>query len=63
MARYRVIVNFKDLQDKGYFYKVGDEYPREGKRVSKKRLAELATDANRRKTPMIEELEEDTAEE
>jgi hypothetical protein len=58
MAKYRVIVNFKDLQDNGFFYKAGDEYPRAGKRVSKKRLAELASDANRRKTPMIEEIAE-----
>lgn len=62
MARYRVLVNFKDLQDNGYFYAAGAEYPRAGKRVGKKRLAELASDANRRKTPMIELIEE-TAEE
>lgn len=64
MAEYRVIVNFKDLQDNGYFYTVGDTFPREGKKVSKKRITELLTDANRRKTPMIEAVEtEDKAEE
>lgn len=61
MARYRVICNFKDLQDGGRFYAVGDEYPREGKKVSKKRLAELASDANRRKQPMIQEVAEEAA--
>lgn len=64
MAKYRVICNFKDLQDGGYFYKVGDEFPRAGKaRVSKKRFTELATDANRRKQPLIEAVEEEPAEE
>lgn len=63
MAKYKVVCNFKDLQDGGFYYKVGDEYPRSGKKVSKKRLNELATDANRRKMPMIEEVEEEPTEE
>lgn len=60
---YKVIRLFKDLQDKGYTYNVGDEYPRQGKKVSKKRLAELASDQNRRKEPMIEEVAEEATEE
>ena len=57
MAKYRVITNFKDLQDNGYYYKAGDAFPRSGKRTpSKKRLTELMTDENRRHMPMIEEV-------
>lgn len=59
MAKYRVVVKFKDLQDGGYFYKAGDMFPRAGKRVSKKRLNELSTDENRRKMPLIEEVVEE----
>ena len=60
MAKYRVVVDFKDLQDGGYFYKAGDAFPREGKKTpAKKRLTELATDANRRKMPLIEAVEEE----
>ena len=55
---YRVIRMFTDLQDGNHRYEVGDEYPRLGLEVSDSRLDELATDKNRRKTPLIK-LEEE----
>lgn len=55
---YKVIVRFKDLKDGNHVYNVGDEFPRVGAKASKKRINELASDANRRKIPLIEEVEE-----
>lgn len=52
---YRVVVSFKDLQDNGYRYQVGDTFPHEGLKVSDERIDELLTDKNRRHTPMIVE--------
>lgn len=52
---YRVVVSFKDLQDNGYRYQVGDIFPHEGLKVSDERIDELLTDKNRRHTPMIVE--------
>jgi hypothetical protein len=56
---YRVIVRFKDLQDDNHIYNAGDAFPRTGYRPSKKRIAELASDKNKRKMPLIEEVKED----
>lgn len=56
---YEVLVGFVDLQDKDHPYYVGDIFPRKGKRVSKKRIAELASDKNRRGIPLIKEVEKD----
>lgn len=50
---YKVIVNFKDLQDGNYAYKVGDEFPRKGKTASAERLKELSGSNNKRHTPLI----------
>lgn len=58
---YKVVVSFRDLQDNGYRYHVGDNFPHEGLDVSDERIDELLTDKNRRHTPMIvEEVVEDT---
>lgn len=57
-----VINKFKDLQDNGFFYNVGDTYPRKGKKASKKRIAELSGDENKRGMPLIEEVEENEEE-
>ncbi len=56
---YLVIKRFKDLKDDGHVYSVGDVYPRTGVKATKKRIAELASDQNRQKTPLIEEVKED----
>lgn len=60
---YVVINRFIDLQDNRHDYKEGDTFPREGKKVSKKRIAELSSDKNRRGIPLIAETEEETTEE
>lgn len=54
---YRVIKFFTDKQDNGYAYNVGDIFPRNGFKVSEKRLAELLGNNNRQRTPMIEKVE------
>lgn len=41
MTKYVVINAFKDTKDNNYKYNVGDEYPREGKRVNKNRAESL----------------------
>lgn len=56
--RYRVIEYFTDLQDFNHPYKVGDTFPRLGLDVSKERIAELSTNKNRRKKPLIEKVED-----
>ena len=55
---YKVVKRFTDLKDNGYAYNEGDTYPREGFEVSAKRLEELASDKNRRRIPLIEEVVE-----
>ena len=57
MATYKVLKFFTDMQDNGYAYRAGDEFPRQGLTVSAKRLKELASDKNARKTPLIEAVE------
>ena len=55
---YRVIKAFVDLQDSNFAYSVGDEFPRKGLNVLQSRINELASDKNRQKTPLIEEIPE-----
>lgn len=54
---YKVVAYFEDLQDNGFAYNVGDEYPRKGREVTKGRIEELATAQNRRKIPLIKKVE------
>lgn len=63
MKKYTVIKYFTDLQDSGFAYHEGDIFPREGLKVSKERLEELSTSANRRKQPLIKEVIEEPKEE
>ena len=51
---YKVIHKFLDLQDKNHLYKVGDTYPRRGKRANAERVAELSGSANKIGKPLIE---------
>lgn len=60
---YIVIKRFVDLQDNRHDYREGDAFPRDGKKVSKKRITELASDKNRRGIPLIAEAEEEATEE
>lgn len=50
---FRVTTAFADLQDGGYIYKVGDQFPRPGVSVSEKRLRELSSNSNRRGMAVI----------
>lgn len=53
---YKVIKYFTDLQDNGFEYKEGDEFPRQGMTVLPSRLKELSTTNNRRKEVLIQEI-------
>lgn len=55
---YKVIYRFDDLQDGCHHYDVGDTFPREGLKVSEKRIAELSGDGNKQGCPLIEKVEE-----
>lgn len=55
---YKVIKSFTDLQDNNYAYYVGDTFPHNGVDVGAERIAELASDKNRRGIPLIEEVAE-----
>lgn len=50
---YKVIKHFTDLQDKNHPYNVGDDFPREGLKVTKERIAELSSANNKRREPLI----------
>ena len=54
---YKVIHEFLDLQDDSHHYKVGDTYPRRGKRANAERVAELSGDTNKIGTPLIKEVQ------
>ena len=60
---YKAIETFTDLQDNNHRYQAGDIFPREGLRVTKKRLEDLLTGNNKRHKPMIEEIPEEIPEE
>jgi hypothetical protein len=55
---YKTVRFFTDMQDGNHAYHEGDIYPRDGLTVSEERLAELASNKNRRKTPLIAKVEE-----
>ena len=55
---YKVLKSFTDLQDNNYSYYVGDTFPHNGVEVGAERIAELASDKNRRGIPLIEEVAE-----
>lgn len=50
---YKVIKEFTDLQDDCHRYAVGDDFPRAGYDVTEARIAQLAGNDNRQKTPLI----------
>lgn len=60
---YKVIHYFTDLQDFNHPYRVGDTFPREGMKVSDKRLEELASNKNKQKKPLIELVKENVVSE
>lgn len=52
---YEVIYPFIDGEDGLHQYKVGDEYPYDGKKVGKERLEQLLGTDNLVKAPLIKE--------
>ena len=50
---YKVVKFFTDLQDNNHPYHEGDKFPREGVSASEERLAELASENNKRGVPLI----------
>lgn len=50
---YKVIKEFTDLQDACHRYAVGDDFPRAGHDVTEARIAQLAGNDNRQRTPLI----------
>ena len=55
---YRVVHKFYDLKDNNHAYSVGDTFPHNGVEVDAERIAELASDKNRLRVPLIEEIVE-----
>lgn len=53
---YKVIHYFTDLQDDGYAYNVGDEFPHKGMTVTKERIAELSGSGNKQGVSLIAEV-------
>lgn len=51
--KYKTLVYWTDLMDNDHPYNPGDEYPREGLKPTKKRIAELCGDQNKRRMPLI----------
>ncbi|WP_200416282.1 hypothetical protein [Virgibacillus salexigens] len=58
LMEYKVLHYFEDLQDNSRPYNEGDAFPRKGKKVTKKRINELATDKNKQGKALIEKVEE-----
>ena len=58
---YKVIHYFTDLQDDGYAYNVGDEFPHKGMTVTKERIAELAGRENKQGVSLIVEVKQKRA--
>ena len=55
---YKVIHYFNDLQDDGYAYNVGDEFPHKGMTVTNERIAELSGLENKQGVPLIAEVKQ-----
>lgn len=49
----KVVISFNDLQDNGYFYGVGDTYPRRGYKPTHERVKSLMSADNARRVPLI----------
>lgn len=53
---YKAKSFFRDMQDGGYAYNVGDEYPRKGYKPTDERIAELSGNGNKRGVAVIEKI-------
>ena len=54
---YKVIHNFRDVQDGDHIYMVGDDYPRKGAETTLERATALMGKHNAIGCPLIEEVE------
>ena len=57
MKQYIVVKDFSDIQDDLHVYHAGDTFPRMGLEVSEERVAELASEDNKRGEILIAEQE------
>ena len=55
--KYTVLTYFEDLKDNGFRYRKGDEYPRNGLKVTPERIKELCSADNLRQKPLIEPID------
>lgn len=55
---YVVIEAFVDLQNDNHRYSVGDKFPHADIEVSDKRISDLLSGNNKRRTPLIKEAED-----
>lgn len=55
----KVIIAFNDLQDDGYFYGMGEVYPRRGYTPTPERVKSLMSADNARRVPLIEGIYEE----
>lgn len=53
---YLVTRNFTDSKDDNYHYKVGDKYPRKGKRPTKARVEALLNGTNKSGLKLIKKV-------
>lgn len=56
---YKVINRFKDKEDNFTIYEVGEEYPKESFKPTKKRITELSKEHPKYKCKFIEEVKEE----
>jgi hypothetical protein len=56
---YKVINSFIDKEHKNTLYRVGDEYPKEGYKPTKARIAELSKEHPEYKRVFIEKIKEE----
>lgn len=55
---YEVVNRFKDTEDNGIIYEVGESYPKDGHKPTKKRIGELTKLHPKYKVVFIEEVKE-----
>lgn len=60
--KYKALSFFRDMQDDGYLYKAGDEYPRAGYEPDAERIKALASNNNKHGAAVIVEIAEQVVE-
>ncbi|MEK5332012.1 termination factor Rho [Lysinibacillus sp. FSL W8-0992] len=57
--KYKVVQRFKEVKHDGHIYEVGEQYPVEGKRATRARIAELSSTENKYKQIFITETSDE----